>query len=266
MTSRKIVAIGGGENWMVKSDWTKKPYETEWIDAEIVKLTGKEHPNFLFLWHWVNLTHQEWYFRTMEKIHWDRFWCACKDLKSDELLNIEKAKELVERADIIYEWWGSTQDVINLRQKSWFDKVLKEAWEKWKVMCGLSAWANCWFKECSSDSLQIKYWDKEQPLIKVACLWFLDGLFVPHCDEPGREEHVKQLLKNESDEIWLLFSNCAALEVIDEEYRVLTTDASNYEIKEAFWKKTYRKDGEYIEKELDKSPEFKKLSELYSKL
>ena len=48
MTSRKIVAIGGGENWMVKPDWTKKPYETEWIDAEIVKLTGKEHPNFLF--------------------------------------------------------------------------------------------------------------------------------------------------------------------------------------------------------------------------
>ena len=49
MTSRKIVAIGGGENGMVKPDWTKKPYETEWIDAEIVELIEKEHPNFLFL-------------------------------------------------------------------------------------------------------------------------------------------------------------------------------------------------------------------------
>ena len=202
----------------------------------------------------------------MEKIYWDRFWCACKDLKSDELLNIEKAKELVEWADIIYEWWGSTQDVINSRQASWFDKILEDARKKWKVMSGLSAWANCWFKKCSSDSLQIKYEDDEKPLIKVGCLWFLEGVFVPHADEPGREEHVKQLLKNESDEIWLLFSNCAALEVIDDQYRVLTTDASNYKIKEAYWKKTYRKNEEYIEKELDKSPEFKKLSELYSKL
>lgn len=265
MISRKIVAIGGGENWMVKSDWTKMPYETEWIDAEIVKLTGKEHPNFLFLWHWVNIAYQEWYFKTMEKIYWDIFRCTCKDLKSDELLNIEKAKELVEWADIIYEWWGSTQDVINSWKESWFDEILKEARKKWKVMCGLSAWANCWFKECSSDSLQIKYW-KNHPLIRMNCLGFLDWLFVPHCDEEGRQEHVKELLKKESDEIWLLFSNCAALEVIDDQYRVLTTDASNYPIEKAFWKKTYRKNWEYLEENLEESPDFKKLSELYSKL
>ena len=265
MISRKIVAIGGWENWMVKSDWTKMPYETEWIDAEIVKLAGKEHPNFLFLWHGVNLEHQEWYFRTMEKIYWDRFWCACKDLKSDELLDAEKVKELVEWADIIYEWWGSTADVIESRQGAWFDKILKEAWKKWKVMCGLSAWANCWFKKCSSDSMKIKYWDNHN-FILLDCLGFMDWLFVPHADEPGRQEHVKESLKKESDEIWLLFSNCAALEFIDDKYRVLTTDASNYKIKEAYWKKIYRKDEEYIEEELDKSPEFKKLSELYSKL
>ena len=187
----------------------------------------------------------------MEKIYWDRFWCTCKDLKSDELLNIEKAKELVEWADIIYEWWGSTQDVINSWQESWFDKILKEAWKKWKVMCGLSAWANCWFKECSSDSLQIKYW-KDQPLIRMNCLGFLDWLFVPHCDEEDRQEHVKELLKKESDEIWLLFSNCAALEVIDDQYRVLTTDASNYPIEKAFWKKHIEKI-ESISKKISKN-------------
>ena len=42
MWTRKIVAIWWWENWMIKSDWTKMPYETEWIDAEIVNLTGKE--------------------------------------------------------------------------------------------------------------------------------------------------------------------------------------------------------------------------------
>jgi hypothetical protein len=33
-----------------------------------------------------------------------------------------------------------------------------------------------------------------------------------------------------------------------------------------YWKKTYRKNNEYKEEILDDSPEFKKLSELYSKL
>ena len=37
-------------------------------------------------------------------------------------------------------------------------------------------------------------------------------------------------------------------------------------VKKAFWRKTYWKDGEYVEKDLDDSPEFRNLSELYSKL
>ncbi len=48
---RKIVAIGGGENGRLRSDGTKEPYETELIDKEIVRLTGKKYPNFLFLGH-----------------------------------------------------------------------------------------------------------------------------------------------------------------------------------------------------------------------
>ena len=268
METKKIVAIGGGENWMVKSNWEIVPYETEWIDAEIVRLTGKENPNFLFLWHWVNLEYQEWYFKTMERIYWEKFWCNCKDLKSNELSDSERVKELVEWADIIYEWGGSTLDVIKTWQDSWLDKILKEARENGKVMSGLSAWANCWFKECSSDSLKIKYWP-DQPLIWMDCLWFVDWLFVPHCDEPGRQESVKELLKEKSGEIWLLLSNCAALEIIDNEYRVLTTKTSKElgrPMKKWFWKKTYRKNKEYVEEDLDDSWEFKKLSELYSKL
>ena len=133
-------------------------------------------------------------------------------------------------------------------------------------MCGVSAWANCRFKKCSSDSLKIMYWP-EQPLIWADCLWFVEWLFVPHADEPVMQESVKELLKKEQGEIWLLLSNCAALEIVDDEYRVITSpDATNHWLGRAFWKKTYRKDGEYVEKDLEESSEFKKLSELYSKL
>jgi len=265
MTSRKIVAIGGGENGRLKNG-ERLPYETGPMDQEIVRLTGKEHPNFLMLVHSLPLEYQEWYFQTMKDIYNGRYGCECKDLKSNELTDLERVKELVDWADIIYEWWWDTLNMIKLWKETWFDEILRKAWESWKVMCGLSAWANCRFKKCSSDSLKIMYWP-DQPLIWADCLWFLNWLYVPHADEPGREENVKELLEKEQDEIWLLFSNCAALEIVDDEYRLITSsEALNHGLEKAFWKKTYRKNGEYIEEELEESPEFKKLSELYKKL
>ena len=66
-----------------------------------------------------------------------------------------------------------------------------------------------------------------------------------------------------------MLSNCAALEIVDDEYRVLTTETSKElarPMNKWYWKKTYRKNNEYKEEILDDSPEFKKLSELYSKL
>lgn len=98
------------------------------------------------------------------------------------------------------------------------------------------------------------------------CLWFVDWLFVPHSDEPGRQESVRELLKKEENEIWLLLSNCAALEIVDDQYRLITSDTSYHWIDKAFWKKTYRKGWKYIEENIDDNPEFKNLSELYSRL
>ena len=49
--TKKIVAIGGGENGRINSKGEQKPYETKEIDQEIVRLSGKEKPNLLFLAH-----------------------------------------------------------------------------------------------------------------------------------------------------------------------------------------------------------------------
>ena len=66
--SKKIVAIGGGQNGRIKEDGTCTPYETEPMDKEIVKLTNKENPNFLFLAHSQETEKaQEEYFETMER-------------------------------------------------------------------------------------------------------------------------------------------------------------------------------------------------------
>ena len=260
--TKKIVAIGGGKNGRIGSDGIKDPYETSNQDKEIIRLTEKEHPNFLLIAHSQPLERQEGYFQVMVDIYEKMYGCICKDLKSDKLSDKEYVQSLVDWADIIYECGGNTLDMIKLWKETGFDEILKKAWEYGKVMCGVSAGANCWFKECSSDSLKIKYGDN-QPLIGMECLGFIDGLFVPHCDEPGRLENVKDLLKT-SEQIGLCMSNCTALEIIDEQYRLITSDASYHNI-EAYGLKTYWKNGKYIEEKIDTSLDFKSLDKLLSK-
>lgn len=255
--SKKIVAIGGGEN-----GYNNRPYETDNQDKEIIRLTGKEHPNFLLVAHSQSLERQEGYFEVMKKIYGDMYGCECRDLKSDKLTDRKYVQSLIDWADIIYEGGGNTLDMIKLWKDTGFDVILRKAWEDGKVMCGVSAGANCWFKECSSDSLKIKYGD-DQPLIGMECLGFVDGLFVPHCDAPGRLENVKELLKT-SNQIGLSMSNCAALEIVDNKYRLITSDASYHGI-EAYGLKSYWENGEYLEEKIDVSFEFKSLEELLSK-
>ena len=116
--------------------------------------------------------------------------------------------------------------------------------------------SNCF----STDSLKIKYGDA-QPLVSMKCLGFQKGFFVPHSDEEGRMESVKDLLK---DNIGLLLSNCTALEIIDNEYRIIIGDTSNRTIT-PFALKTYWKNDKYIEEQIDLSINFKNISDLYAK-
>ena len=260
---KKIVAIGGGFNGRIKDDGTHDPYETGPMDKEIIRITGKEKPNFLFIAHTQDAEEgQDKYFATMKNIYETKYGCECKHLKSQDILDKEKVDKLIEWSDIIYEGGGNTLDMIKLWNETGFDRVLINAWKNGKVMCGVSAGANCWFKECSSDSLQIKY-GKDQPLIGIDCLGLINGLFVPHCDEPGRAENVKDLLKT-SSEIGLSISNCCALEIIDDEYRLITSNPVVHDIK-PYGLKTYWEDGEYITEQIDDSLEFKALSELLSR-
>ena len=152
--SRKIVAIGGGKNGRIGSDGIKNPYELANQDKEIIRITGKEHPNFLFIAHSQPIENQEGYFQVMVDIYDKMYGCSCKDLKS-----------------------------------------------------------------------------------------------------------VKELIKT-SGQIGLAMSNCTALEIIDDQYRLITSDASYYNI-EAYGLKLYWKDEEYFEEKIDTSPEFKPLNDLF---
>lgn len=261
---KAIVAIGGGENGRLRSDGSRTAYETRPMDGEIISLTGKKNPHFLFLAHSQETPKsEEDYFQTMRSIYGGRFSCSCINLLKSDLSNPSKVKELIDWADIIYEGGGNTLDMIDLWKTTGFDQVLYQAWQDGKVLCGVSAGANCWFEGCSSDSLRIKY-GPDQPLISMDCLGFLKGFFVPHCDEGDRYESAKELLK-ENGNIGFLLSNCSALEIVDDTYRIITSNAVNHGI-EAYALKAYWRDDEYFEEPIEVSEEFRPLEELYRDL
>ena len=261
--SKKIVAIGGGLNGRRKEDGTYEPYETGPIDREIIKITGIDKPNFLFLAHAQPKEQiQDEYFMTMRNIYEGIYGCECRHLKTKDLVNYEKVLSLIEWADIIYEGGGNTLEMITLWKQTGFDKVLRNAWEKGKVMCGVSAGANCWFKECLSNSLQMKY-GNDKPLIRMDCIGLIDGLFVPHCDDSGRAESVKDLLKT-SSQIGLLISGCCALEIIDDEYRLINGTPIEYEMK-PYGLKSFWQNKEYIVENIDEGLQYKPLSKLFSR-
>lgn len=267
--SRKIVAIGGGENGRTRFDGVKMPYETEEIDREIIKLTGKTHPNFLFIGHaQIDQNYEDRYFGTMKAIYGDLLGCKCDTIKKSELkTDIGKSQVLLDWADIIYEGGGDTKGMMELWVEVGFDKMLMNAWNSGKVMCGVSAGANCWFKSCSSDSLKIQLKDPTAPMINVDCLSFINAFFTPHCNvvngNTNRLQHMKVSLKD-TNLVGLGMSNCCAIEIIDDQYRLITTDASNYGIK-AYGIKTYWREGKYIEEYISDTEDFKSLDELLSK-
>lgn len=262
---RKIVAIGGGENGHIRNNGTYTPYETENIDKEIVALTGKGSPNFLLIAHSQNKSEfEERYFNTMKRIYGDMFGCECRWLKKSELYdNFQKAIDDVNWADIIYEGGGDTDSMLKAWVETGFDKILYNAWCDGKVMCGVSAGANCWFKKCSSDSLKIQTGDENSPMMVLDCLNFVSAFFTPHCNENGRLAHMKESLKN-TDLVGIAMSNCAAIEIIDDKYRIITDDASNYGIK-AYGIKAFYNGKKYIENQLEITTEYKSIKKLLSK-
>ncbi len=257
---KKLVAIGGGENGRQLSDGTYTTYDTKAIDQEIIRLTGKDKPNFLFINHAMSFSIdiQESYYQTMKKIYGDLFGCNCKDLKTSELENIDLVKEKIAWADIIYEGGGDTKSMIELWKKTGFDHILYDAYNDGKVISGISAGAVCYFKSCNSDLED----ENSKEFEIVECLDWFNAFITPHCDEEGRLESTKKQL-NENKLIGIMLSNRSAIEIVDNKYRILTDN--NGSINKPFVLKAYWDDNVYKEKILPESIEYDSLDNLFAR-
>ena len=129
--------------------------------------------------------------------------------------------------DVIYVGGGSTRSLMALWREFGLDTFLHKAYQTGTVLAGISAGANCWFEDCSTDSLPGEFQ-------VLACLGFLKGSFCPHYDsEAERRPSYQRLIGQGALKGGLAADDGAAVHFIDEELvRVVSSrpDARAYRV------------------------------------
>lgn len=77
--------------------------------------------------------------------------------------------------DLLYVGGGNTRSLLALWREWGLDAIFREAWAAGVVLAGMSAGANCWFEQCTTDSVP-------GDLRVLHCLGLLPGSFTPHYD------------------------------------------------------------------------------------
>ena len=247
----KIVALGGGE--IGRPGY---PIETTSIDKEIIKLSGKKHPKLLFIP--TASSDSEGYVKVVREHFGKRLGCKVGSLSlTKEKLSFSSLEKRILSADIIYVGGGNTLKMMTFWRKFKIDEILNKAYKKGIILSGLSAGAICWFKYGNSDSRRFTSGSKK--LIKVRGLGFINALNCPHFNtEKHREADLKRMMKTTSG-VAIALDECAALEIVDNWYRIITSKpkAKAYKI--------YWKSGKYFKEEIEQKKEFNDLGRLLSK-
>lgn len=168
---RRIIAIGGGE---LKNRETLKI--DEYIANEAKKRAGERRANGLFL---PTASHDCMpYYNTFHKVYTGLF-----DIKTDVALTVNREVDLdkmrakFEKADFIYAGGGNTVFMIEHWRKTGLLPLIRQAYERGVLLCGLSAGAICWFETMYTDSvIEGEYAVHEG-------LGWIKGKISPHYDE-----------------------------------------------------------------------------------
>ena len=228
----KLMLIGGGD---IGKSGTK--YETDEIDKKIVKLCGKEKPNFLFIGLASNFADS--YYKLIKDIY-KNLGCETGKISNKTLTHIEVVEEKIRKADIIYIGGGDTVKLVNILKENGIDKMLREKLDTECVLAGISAGAIAYLKSGLSDTEIIN--NISDNYVKVDGLGFIDYMFVPHfSSDPKKREDLNEVLKDNKNELALCVDNCAAIEVTDQSISVIKSD-----YKAKAYKATY-KDGLCLE-------------------
>jgi dipeptidase E len=248
-----IIAIGGDEIGVLNRDGSPKPVLTDSIHREILKRTKKKSPKVLFIptakddsEEYIEAFTQYYKSLGAGKIEVLKLLYA-KPSKKD-------IKEMILSADVIYVNGGDTFRMIKTWKRTGVGKILKKAFDQDVVLAGHSAGAICWFSYGDSDA----FGKKDD--FRVTALGFVDAVFCPHYDtEVFRQSGLKKVMKETPHLVSLALDECAAIEIVDNRYRILTTDHPSKA------RRTYWLDGQYCVEEIKPAKEFNSLDTLLMK-
>ena len=218
---KRIIAIGGGE---IKNKTTLE------IDRYIAFLAkehaGENRANALFLG---TASHDSMpYFNSFRKTYTSVF-----DIKAEVGLmvygemSIERIAGKIEMADMIYIGGGDTVYMLDKWRETGVDKLLIDAYNKGKIICGLSAGAICWFKDMYTDYEIMRGQSSEYVLKKG--LGVLDGAMCPHFNE-REQDFTLALSKGELNSAYCVENDCA-IEFVDGQFsKVISAGGKAYYI------------------------------------
>ena len=127
-----LVLIGGGNNGHTRSDGTKTPYELKEIDEYINNLTDDK--KLLFIGH-ANKEFEKTYLKTIKEIY-EPFGFECKIMKLNFIKNLDKCRELLDWASVIYIGGGNTKLMLDKWKEYNFDKLFLSYLDK-KIIVGI---------------------------------------------------------------------------------------------------------------------------------
>jgi dipeptidase E len=242
----KIIAIGGGQS-KIKSSIM---YE------EMRALSNKKNPKVIIITAASKDIIKPWIKENIAVFKRLRFKVEPLYLvKKKSTISIMEDKIL--HSDIIYVCGGSTKFLMDTLIRTGADKIVKKAYNKDILIAGSSAGANFLFKHSNSDYLREK--NPDASYVRLDGLGIVNAFCCPHYDtEKKRKSSLKEMLKK-SKLIAIALDEGAAIEIVENEYRVLTG------IRNAHVYKTYWKDEKYHQLKLSEDKKFKPLKGLLSK-
>ncbi len=217
-----LIAIGGGE---IKNKTTLK------IDDYIANLAklhaGEKRANALFFG---TASHDSMpYFNSFRKTYTSVF-----DIKAEVGLlvygemDMQKIKDKIDAADCIYVGGGDTVFMLDLWKKKGVDKLLINAYNQGKIICGLSAGAICWFSDMYTDYEIMRGQSASYSLHKG--LGLINGLITPHFDE-RIEDFTETFIKSEFESAYAIENDAAIVFKNGTAERALSSGGKAYILK-----------------------------------
>lgn len=219
---KRIIAIGGGE---IKNKTTLKI--DEYISNLAKKHAGEKRANALFLG---TASHDSMpYFNSFRKTYTSNF-----DIKAEVGLivygemDIARISDKIDNADMIYIGGGDTVYMLEKWKQTGLDKLILNAYENGKIICGLSAGAICWFTDMFTDYEIMRGVSSEYTMQKG--LDVLKGTMCPHFNE-REKDFITAMQKQNILEAYCVENDCA-IEFINGEFtKSISAGGKAYKLK-----------------------------------